>query len=289
MAHPWHFFWLLLLHCSVALFVAEGNQSTSSSSSVSSTSCANCFSEFAQSKRHWKRYAEDATFRGNPKTREEVWHQNFNTASSLFDQTPSLILLLNKIIATYLGDCVPVVLYDSYVMNSDSVLLQKLFANFPPTFMHGRVNKEYEVDDPNLVLAKDFKCRHYILFLSDVMLARKVLGAQIHSRVVLVPRSTQWRLQEFLSSPLSRDMINLLIIGESYGASAFKERPYVLYTHNLYKDGLGTNEPVVLTSWIKGKLTRPHINLFPRKFKNGFSGHRFLVAAANQPPFVYKM
>ena len=113
MAHPWCFFWLLLLHCSVALFVAEGNHSTSSSSSVSSTSCPNCFSEFAQSKRHWKRYAEDATFRGNPKTREEVWHQNFNTASSLFDQTPSLILLLNKIIATYMGDCVPVVLYDS--------------------------------------------------------------------------------------------------------------------------------------------------------------------------------
>lgn len=30
------------------------------------------------------------------------------------------------------------------------------------------------------------------------------------------------------------------------------------------------------------------MNLFPRKFSNGFSTHRFVVAAIDQPPFVMK-
>lgn len=250
--------------------------------------CPSCVSKYGQSKRHWKRYTDDATFRGNPKTREEVWHQNFNTANNLFDQSPSLILLLTKIITNYMGNCIPVVLYDKYLVDKDAVILQKLFQAFPSSFLHGLINDKAEVMDV-LIEPQGSKCRHYILFLSDAMLTRKILGPQMHSRVIVVPRSTQWRLQEFLSSPLSRDIINLLVIGESFAASAYKERPYVLYTHNLYVDGLGTNEAVVLTSWIKGKLTRPHVNLFPKKFQKGFSGHRFLVAAANQPPFVYKM
>lgn len=62
----------------------------------------------------------------------------------------------------------------------------------------------------------------------------------------------------------------------------------MLYTHKLYTDGLGSNTPMVLTSWIKGKLSRPNVNLFPRKFLNGFSSHRFVVAAIDQPPFVLK-
>lgn len=61
-----------------------------------------------------------------------------------------------------------------------------------------------------------------------------------------------------------------------------------MYTHKLYTDGLGSNAPVVLTSWIRGKLSRPNVNLFPRKLINGFSAHRFLVSAIHQPPFVVK-
>lgn len=67
-----------------------------------------------------------------------------------------------------------------------------------------------------------------------------------------------------------------------------QERPFVLYTHRLYSDGLGSNVPVVLTSWIKGMLSRPHINLFPQKFVSGFAGHRFLIASVNQPPFIFR-
>lgn len=51
---------------------------------------------------------------------------------------------------------------------------------------------------------------------------------------------------------------------------------------------MGSNSPIVLTSWLKGKLSRPNVNLFPRKFLNGFSSHRFAVAAIDQAPFVLK-
>lgn len=61
-----------------------------------------------------------------------------------------------------------------------------------------------------------------------------------------------------------------------------------MYTHKLYTDGLGSNAPAVLTSWIRGKLSRPNVNLFPRKLLNGFSAHRFMVSAIHQPPFVLK-
>ncbi|KAI8033676.1 hypothetical protein M5D96_013554 [Drosophila gunungcola] len=72
-------------------------------------------------------------------------------------------------------------------------------------------------------------------------------------------------------------------------ADPMRERPYVLYTHKLYADGLGSNTPLVLTSWIKGALSRPHINLFPPKFQFGFAGHRFQISAANQPPFIFRI
>lgn len=40
---------------------------------------------------------------------------------------------------------------------------------------------------------------------------------------------------------------------------------------------------------MKGALTRPHVNLFPRKFANGFAGHRFQVMAVNQPPYIFRI
>lgn len=115
-----------------------------------------------------------------------------------------------------------------------------------------------------------------------------MLGPQTTNRVILIPRSTQWKLQEFLSSKEAADIVNLLVVGESMSADPTKERPYVLYTHKLYTDGLGSNTPTVLTSWIQDKLSRPNVNLFPRKFRKGFSSHRFSVAAIDQPPFMLK-
>jgi hypothetical protein len=232
----------------------------------------------------------DPTFRGKPKTRQEVWQRNFdaNTGPRKYDQIQSLINLLNSVILKYMSACIPVILYDFYVENQEGDLLQKLFQSFPTTYIHGKINRNYTLDHVELLNPPDSKCRSYILFLADALKTRQVLGSQIDNKVIVVPRSTQWKLQEFLSSPSSRDIINLLVIGESYSIDFSKERPLVLYTHRLYTDGLGSSQPILLTSWMKGKFTRPHINLFPTKFTAGFAGHRFSVIAADQPPYVFK-
>ena len=67
----------------------------------------------------------------------------------------------------------------------------------------------------NLNKRLDNNCKSYILFLSDPLMTRQVIGAQTESRVVLISRSTQWKLREFLSSEKSSNIVNLLVIGES--------------------------------------------------------------------------
>ncbi|XP_034490678.1 ionotropic receptor 21a [Drosophila innubila] len=200
------------------------------------------------------------------------------------EQTNSLVSLVNKIAKEYLAKCPPVIYYDRFVATSKRQLLENLFKTMPITFYHGYINEDYEPINRKLNSYIDSSCKSYILFLSDPLMARKILGPQTESRVVLVSSSSQWKLRDFLSSELSSDIVNLLVIGES-----LMERPYVLYTHKLYADGLGSNTGLVLTSWIKGALSRPHINLFPPKFESGFAGHRFQVSAANQPPFIFRI
>lgn len=169
--------------------------------------------------------------------------------------------------------------------------MEALFKEFPTTYVCGKISANYTLQNPELLTPSTSKCRSYILFISDVMMTRKVLGPQLTNHVVVVPRSSQWKLQDFLSSKESRDILNLLVIGESYSTekSINSESAYVLYTHELYIDGLGSNRPIVLTSWINGKFSRPNLDLFPPKIRKGFSGHRFTVSAAHQPPFVFKI
>lgn len=235
--------------------------------------------------------ASDMKFRGKPKTMQEVWARNFNISTQEYSQSTSLIALMTKVISKYMGACIPIVLYDDFVETSEGFILQRLFETFPTSLIHGRILSDYTLENKQILMQSgyDSKCRSIILFIADAQKARQIIGPQLDNRVVLVPRSTQWKLQEFLSSPLSRDIINLLVIGESYSADKTIERPYVLYTHQLYTDGLGSNKPKVLTSWLKGRLSRPHIDLFPLKLTKGFAGHRFSVSAANVPPFVFKI
>lgn len=230
----------------------------------------------------------DTTFHGRPKTKQEVWANNFNLVTHEFSQGTSLIMLLTKTITKYLGACIPIILYDEFVEQGEGFILQRLFQQFPTTFMHGKIGSEYVLKNPKILNPSDSKCRSYILFVADALKTRKVIGPQTESKVIVIPRSTQWKLQEFLASPLSRDIINLLVVGESYSADKTKDRPYVLYTHTLYVDGLGNNKPKVLTSWMKEKLSRPHVNLFPLKLTKGFAGHRFSIGAAHFPPFIIK-
>lgn len=230
----------------------------------------------------------DTTFQGKPKTKQEIWSTNFNLVTQEFSQATSLVTLLTKTVIKYLGACVPVILYDDLVEKGEGFILQRLFQQIPTTFIHGKIETDYILRNRILLEPADAKCRSYILFVSDALKTRSVIGPQIENKVIVIPRSTQWKLQEFLSSPLSRDIINLLVIGESYSTDKTKDRPYVLYTHKLYVDGLGNNKPKVLTSWIKEKLSRPHVNLFPPKLSKGFAGHRFSIGAAHFPPFIMK-
>lgn len=230
----------------------------------------------------------DTTFHGKPKTKQEVWAKNFNLVSHEFSQATSLVSLLTKTVSKYLGACIPIILYDEFVEQGEGFILERLFQQFPTTFFHGKISKDYTLSNERLLDSSDTKCRSYILFVADALKTRKVVGPQTEAKVIVIPRSTQWKLQEFLSSPLSRDIINLLIVGESYSADKTRDRPYVLYTHKLYVDGLGNNKPRVLTSWMKEKLSRPHVNLFPSKLTKGFAGHRFSIGAAHFAPFIIK-
>lgn len=192
-----------------------------------------------------KRY-DASVFRGHQKTREERWHTNFksNGSNLEMEQTHSLVILLNKIVDKYLNACIPIILYDKYVESSDSVILQTFFQvttnehhihlslqwhHFPSqslkiSYLHGKIDANYSVINRNLLFPYDRKCRSYILFLSDAGRARDVLGPQTDNRVVLIPRSTQWKLQEFLASKAASDIINLLVIGESLSTDDAKVR-----------------------------------------------------------------
>lgn len=61
-----------------------------------------------------------------------------------------------------------------------------------------------------------------------------------------------------------------------------------MYTHKLYSEGSGTTLPHLLTSWINQRLTEASTNLFPDKLRRGFMGHRLLVSAVENPPYLYK-
>lgn len=159
--------------------------------------------------------AVDPVFHGHPKTREELWYERFLNRSSVFDQTPSLIKLIQNITLTYLNECTPVILYDSQIKLKESYLFQNLLRNFPVSFVHGYINEHSQLQEPKL-LQPVRECLHFIIFLSDVKVSAKVLGKQSESKVVVVARSSQWAVHEFLSSSFSRGFINLVVIGQSF-------------------------------------------------------------------------
>ncbi|VVC89286.1 unnamed protein product [Leptidea sinapis] len=237
--------------------------------------------------KHINKRSSDTVLRGNPKTREEMWHQHFINESNSYDQSKSLIQLLYNVTVTYLNDCTPVILYDDQINSTEGYLFQNLMKNFPVDFVHGVIDDKKRLIEPNILRPKD-ECLHYILFINDVKSSASVLGKQSNNKIVVITKSSQWAVQEFLSSSMSRIFADLLVIDQSFKEDDDSlEAPYILYTHQLYSDGLGTSKPFILTSWKKGKFSR-NVNLFPRKISEGYAGHRFLIAAANQPPFVFK-
>ncbi|KDR16185.1 hypothetical protein L798_09600 [Zootermopsis nevadensis] len=198
-------------------------------------------------------------------------------------QVPSVVKLLNYIAEQYLFNCISVILYDDFYENQFH-LLRALLSTYPLAFFHGKVGKQGLTDPP------DSRCRNFLLLVRDLKTTQAVVGGRSTSRVIVVTQASRWRVREFLSSRLSHNLVNLLVIGKQSQSNSIKQQniDINLYTHDLFVNGLGSSSVWILTAWRCGALTRPTVNLFPDKLRAGFMGHQFVVAAGHQPPFVVK-
>lgn len=158
----------------------------------------------------------DPTFRGHPKTREEKWAMAFNGNIEAFNQVPSLVNLLNMLAAKHLNGCATIILYDKVTENSDSFVIQQLMKSFPLAYVHGRITLNSTITESKLLKTITDQCVNYILFIADVMKSGDLLGLQATSKVIVVGRSSQWRVHEFLYSKASRNFVNLLVIAQSF-------------------------------------------------------------------------
>ncbi|KAJ4435709.1 hypothetical protein ANN_18325 [Periplaneta americana] len=215
-----------------------------------------------------------------------------NSSDSL--QTPPVIKLINFIATRYLYLCITIIIYDDYYERQYH-LINRLMNTYPLTYIHGKVLGNQTLQNPELLDPLDTRCRDFLLLVKDINSAGAILGAHSISRVIILSQASNWRIQEFLSSPLSQNIINILVIGNNQNSyfqkqeDGFRQRENAdinMYTHNLFVDGLGSSSLQILTAWRCGALTRPTTNLFPEKLREGFRGHRFVVAAGHQPPFV---
>jgi hypothetical protein len=121
-------------------------------------------------------------------------------------QTPPVVELLNYIAKQYLFHCISLILYDDFY-EKQYHLLQALLSTYPLTYIHGKIWKQELMDLP------DMKCRDFLLFISDLKTAEAVVGSHSISRVIVVSQASTWRVQEFLRSKISRNLVNLLVIG----------------------------------------------------------------------------
>jgi len=138
-------------------------------------------------------------------TSEHRLASNCKNASNSI-QTPPVIELLNHIATRYLVHCISLILYDDFYEKQYN-LLQALLSTYPVTYIHGKIWKQELMDPP------DMKCRDFLLFIKDLKTAEAVIGSHSISRVIVVSQASTWRVQEFLSSKLSRNLVNLLVIG----------------------------------------------------------------------------
>lgn len=132
-----------------------------------------------------------------------------------YDQTPSLVNLVNMIASSYIKDCVPVVLYDQAVEKNDFLLLEQLFRISSLAYIHGQITKKHKVKNSGMLNSFENKCVAYILFMADVMKSKEVIGEQNENKVVIIARSSQWRVYEFLASEFAQSFVNLLVIAKS--------------------------------------------------------------------------
>lgn len=85
--------------------------------------------ELATTRNISRREATDPTFYGHPKSQQEKWHQSFQIEkiNPQTDMAEQLVTLLNKVVNKYLSACAAIVIYDKYVEQTDSIILQTFF------------------------------------------------------------------------------------------------------------------------------------------------------------------
>lgn len=148
------------------------------------------------------------------KSQQEKWVDAFLTKNQ-GDHQVDLVRLLKQITKSYLSDCTPIILFDTFTEKNDNLLLEKLLTNFPTAYVHGQITEDYQV---LLKISTDKiqpSCVSYLLFMKDVMKSKDVIGVQSSNKVLVIARSSQWRVFEFLSNEESRYFVNLLVIVQS--------------------------------------------------------------------------
>lgn len=151
--------------------------------------------------------------KSHEKPQWQKWSDVFLGEES-FDQVPSLVQLIRKISIDYLSECTPIVLYDRFAETDDNLFLEKLFRNFPLTYIHGQITTNYSIKVSD-IRSNVNTCVSYLLIMKDVMRCRDVIGEQHNNKVIVVARSTQWRVFEFLSNERSQSFTNLMVIAKS--------------------------------------------------------------------------
>lgn len=164
--------------------------------------------------------------KSHEKLQSDKWQDTFFGVRTDFDQTSSLVNLLGKIALEYLAGCTAVILYDNFTERSDNMVLGRLLKTIPISYVHGQISGVDQVQMPLLIRMRN-TCVSYIVFMQDVMKCRSVIGDQNHNKVIIIARSSQWRVYEFLSSEVSQSFINLLVIAKSEKVVSMDEVKFI--------------------------------------------------------------
>ncbi|XP_020706796.2 ionotropic receptor 21a [Athalia rosae] len=210
------------------------------------------------------------------------------------EEINNLLNLLKYLVNFHFQDCTTTGIYydDVFESSVNKQLINDLVMNLSTSYyIKTRVSKTIgralDSSKPCLKNFPEESCTNYVLFLKNLTTIKDVVEKQSSRKVIVVSKSSSWDVYEFLKNPVTRLYQNLVVVARSNDRSTEKGS-LLLFTHKLYSDGIGSNLPVILTSWKKKGLTRPETILFPPKLKNGFNGHRFRVSASHKPPFAIR-
>lgn len=136
-----------------------------------------------------------------------------------YDKTTSLAELFIQIYHDYLLECVPIILYDDKI-DLYHPFLDIVFQRMNSSFVHSMVAENRDANlGGNSTYTPDKHCFNYVLLVDDIFNAKYLIGKQSMSKIVLITKSSQWRVNEFLTGDFARTLVNLLVIAPSTSPS----------------------------------------------------------------------